>query len=250
MTHIPITGTSNAVDCLLMLVAAWVVSRHIKRSGTVVATVRYMEKYFLFFAVFNALMALPTALVYVRPSAFPAAMGWGYAVANIFLLISLSYLSRMEVRIIPSWATYERLVGYIWIGVNVVMTILNIFLVALSNQPTFNNTTGITQFHIPVIMNPLLAIISLSAYLPGIVLFVRSAIHNSNERARSLFLASGMFLIMIFGPLHAAATSWQLFLAADILNIISLALLASGVLLFHPESTKTAPQPAPGTAQA
>src|SRR6185312_893686 len=97
MTHLPITGTSNAIDCGLLLVAWVVIGMHAKRLGLqVVDTVYYMRKYFLYFAIFNAFMSLPCLFVFLQPSLFPAAMGWGYAIANVFLIISLSYLSRME----------------------------------------------------------------------------------------------------------------------------------------------------------
>lgn len=236
--HLPITGTSNAIDCALLLTAWVVIGLHTKRTGQVVDTVFYMRKYFLYFAIFNAFMALPCLLVYLQPALFPSAMGWGYTIGNIFLLISLSYLSRMEFRMRPSWAKYERAVMYAWIGVNVLLTVLNIMFVALNNQPTFSNVTGITQFHIPAFINPILGVVSLSAYLPGIVMFTSAAIREQHDRVRSILLASGMLLIMIFGPLHAAAATWQVFLAADILNVVSLGLLATGILY------RSEPQPA------
>jgi len=251
MTHLPITGTSNAIDCGLLLVAWAVIGMHAKRLGLqVVDTVYYMRKYFLYFAIFNAFMSLPCLFVFLQPSLFPAAMGWGYAIANVFLIISLSYLSRMEFKMSPSWAKYERTAMYAWMAVNVLLTILNIMLVALKNQPTFSNVNGITQFHIPGFMNPILGLVSLSAYLPGIILFTTAAIRERQNRTRSILLASGMLLIMISGPLHAAAGTWQVFMTADIVNVLSLGLLASGILYRSDPTPAPVSPAAPSSKQA
>lgn len=244
MTHIPVTGVSNGIDCLLLLIAWATIGYRIKHLGYhAIGTVHYIRHYFLYFAIFNAFMSLPCLFVYLDPSLFPAAMGWGYAVGNVFLLIALSYLSIMQVKIVPQWGRFEWLVKFLWISVNIVLTILNIWFIALHNQPTFNNMTGLTQFHIPAFVTPILGIVSLSAYLPGIVLFVMSSMKQlPGRRLRPILLAIGMFLIMIFGPLHAAASVWQVFLAADILNIVSLIFLAGGVVYkYSPDSDNALP---------
>lgn len=229
---IPITGLSNSFDFILLIVAWLVVGERMKKLVLQATdTIKYIHNYFLYFAIFNLFMALPCVLVVTQPVLFPVAMGWGYTVANVFLLISLSYLSRMEVKIVPQWAAYERLMRYIWVALNVIMTTLNVMFVALNNQPTFDSNTGVTHFQFPAFLGPILGVISLAAYLPGVVLFIISAVHQTGDkRVRSVLLAAGMAIIMVVGPLHAAATSWQIFLLADILNIISLALLASGVI--------------------
>jgi hypothetical protein len=192
-------------------------------------------------------MALPAVTLFAVPWLFPVAMGWGYAVANVFLLLSLSHLSRMAVQIMPQLAHRERLVQIIWGLLNAVMLVLNIKFVALANQPGFDPVTGVTQFHIPAFLGPILGTISLIAYVPGIVLFIIAAVRErGDKRIRSILLALGMLIIMVAGPLHAVAATWQIFVLADTLNIISLALMASGIMYrLDPAPAGQAPVPTP-----
>jgi hypothetical protein len=230
--HLPVTAASNFIDCLLLLIAWLIVGRRIKQmSGQVNDTVRRVRSYFGHFALFNAFMALPAVTLYAVPWLFPLAMGWGYAVANVFLLLSLSHLSRLAVKIMPQLAGRERLVQILWGVANVIMLGLNLKFVALANQPTFDPVTGVTQFHIPAFLGPILGTISLIAYVPGIILFTIAAVReHGDKRVRSILLALGMLIIMVVGPLHAVAATWQIFVLADTLNIISLALMAGGIM--------------------
>jgi hypothetical protein len=229
---LPLTGLSQTLDCIFLLIAWALVGGRIRRTnGPVTDTVRYMYRYFGYFALFNLLMALPHLVLFWQPWLFPPAMAWGYIGGNIFLLVALSYLSRLTVKVMPQFARFDGWVLGIWIGLNAVMTALNIWVIGLRHQPTYDIVTHVTHYDIPGWMGGMLGMISLAAYLPVIVVFVVTAIKQADmQRGRSVLLAIGMALIMIVGPLHAVAGSWQVFLTADVLNVVSLIFLATGIM--------------------
>jgi hypothetical protein len=229
---LPITGLSNSFDCIVLVIAWRVVSARSKEIDSRTSpALTHIRSYLAYFALFNVCMALPFLVLYLQSDTFPAAMGWGYTVANVFLLISLSHISRVVFKLVPRLTKFDRLAQAMWIVFNVIMTGLNVYFVALHNNPTFSKVTGITQFHFPSFLGPVLGTISLLAYVPAIVLFGISTFDRFNEkRLRSALLLVGFIIIMIVGPLHAAAKDWKLFVLADVMNMISLALITAGVL--------------------
>jgi len=229
---LPITGLSNSLDCIVLVISWWVVSARSKEvdKRTSPALV-HIRSYLGYFALFNVCMALPFLALYAQSDKFPAAMGWGYTIANIFLLISLSHISRVVFKLVPRLTKFDRLAQAMWIVFNIVMTGLNVYFVALHNNPTFSKATGITQFHFPSFLGPVLGTISLLAYVPAITLFGISTFDRFNEkRLRSALLSAGFVIIMVVGPLHAAASNWRIFVLADVMNMISLTLITIGVL--------------------
>ncbi|HSX02232.1 MAG TPA: hypothetical protein VLI05_02855 [Candidatus Saccharimonadia bacterium] len=243
---IPLTGISQLLDCIFLFVAWSLVGQRLKQAGDqAIITVGHIYRYFGYFVLFNIFMTLPYAVLYLRPDWFPAAMGWGYVVANIFLVISLSHLSRMVAQMVPQWSSKEPLIHGLWVVINVVLTGLNVVYVAILAQPGYDNASGVTRFHIPGGLGATLGMISLLAYLPALVLFVMNAVKgHGDQRRRSILLAAGMLLIMVVGPLHAVAANWEVFLLADALNVVSLVLLAGGVLYRIGSSLAASPQPA------
>lgn len=243
--EVPITGVSNFVDCILLLTAwAYITSRIQQKRDIAPAYIKFFRNYFFFFALFNLCMAAPHLLVRWFPLYFTPVMAWGYVVANVFLLIALMYLSRMTASIVPRFANKDRYIVIFWTALNVVVTILHVAYVGLKYQPAYDYGTNITTFQFPPALSSLLGIVSLLAYGPAIVLFVITTIKSRGQRRlRAGLLAAGMILIMVSGPLHAAAPNLQIFLLADILNVVSLVLLSVGIVfqLNEPSSRVVAP---------
>jgi len=210
-----------------------------------------MYQYFGYFALFNFFMAVPFLSLTFQPSSFPTFMAWGYVIANIFLLISLMHISLMTIKLLPRFADKDKLIRGIWIGIVTIMTILNAIVIGVQHQPTYDTASRVAHYAIPTWMGATLGMISFLAYLPAIGVLVYSLIHQSREqRVRSSLLVIGFVIIMFVGPLHAVASNWRVFLFADILNMVSLAFLTSGVLFrIKPQVAsvppKSTPQPLP-----
>ena len=232
LAHVSITGISQTFDFILLSVT-WLLTRyHIrKKNASVTPTTEHIYRYFGYFALFNFCMAAPNLALIFRPSSFSFFMAWGYVIGNIFLLISLSHISRMTIRLLPRFARSNSLVGRLWAGLIVIMTILNAIVIGLQNQPTYDQASRVTHYAIPAWMGAMLGMISFLAYLPAICVLAYSLLRQRrDQRIRTILLVLGFITIMFVGPLHAVASNWRVFLVADLLNVLSLIFLTAGVL--------------------
>jgi len=232
LNQLPITGVSQTFDTVVLTLSWLIVRNRIHQAkGPLVPTVDHMYRYFGYFAIFNLFMSLPYLVLPVQAGLFPSFMAWGYVIANVFLLMSLSHISRMTLQMLPRLERFDRLAMWLWGGLTLVMTVLNAMVIGMQYQPTFDSVTRVTHYAIPSWMGAMLGMISFLAYLPAIGAFVYGAYHQkAAARVRSLLLIFGLLIIMVVGPLHAVAANWQTFLLADVLNMVSLALLTTGVI--------------------
>lgn len=244
LTHISLTGTSQTFDFLLLTISWLFVRAHIKMNEEpVTSTTKHIYRYFGYFALFNFFMAAPNLALIIHPSLFPALMAWGYVIGNVFLLISLAHISLMTVNLVPRFTDKEMLIRRLWGGLVILMTALNAVVIGIQHQPNYDSVSRVTHFVIPSWMGASLGIISFLAYLPAIVVLIFSFIRQHREqRIRSGLLVLGFVIIMIVGPLHAVASNWRIFLTADILNIVSLVFLTTGVLYRIKQQTQSAPK--------
>jgi len=204
------------------------------------ATVDHMYRYFGYFALFNLFMALP--FVFYQSGMFPIVMAWGYVIANIFLLVSLSHISRMTLNMLTRFARFDGVVTWIWWGLVAVMTALNGIVIGMQHQPTYDVATRVAHYAIPAWMGAMLGMISFLAYLSAIGVLVYGALHqHRRQRVRTILLILGLLIIMVVGPLHAVAANWETFLIVDVLNMVSLTFLTIGVMyrISQPAETLT-----------
>lgn len=70
------------------------------------------------------------------------------------------------------------------------------------------------------------------AWLPAIVIFVSEAIRNKDRfvKIRSLLLSIGLLLLLVFGQMHDSVKTWQGFLFADFMTVVSYFIVMAGVL--------------------
>lgn len=230
---VPISGVSLAFDSLFSLMAFLFISQRIRSSQTpVTESVRYLRTFFAYFTGFFILMGLPHLLLFNNDMAFAEAMAWGYTVGHVLLFISLTYLAGMTLAIIPAWSKYDKAIVIIGSVLNIVITLLEtIYMIFGTYRPYFDYQNQVTVFNAPVIVGVLITLYVLFAFLPPAVLFTVSAIKSRGpKRRRAALLAAGMSLIILAGPLHDTARSWQTFLVADIFTGLATCLLAAGIV--------------------
>lgn len=231
---IPITGVSQTIELITLIIAYLFVWHHVRQAVVPVLNtiVSYLQKYLLFFAIFNFFLAAPHIVLFFQPDLFSPFMAWGYSIAHIFVFISLAYLSRAAIKVIPSLAHYDWAVITVWAVITITLTAANIFFVTLQHPPYFDPVSGLTKFEIPSFIGIAFGNISMLAYLPLIGLFIYSAVKSQGtKRLRAVLIGTGMLVTMVGGPLHAIAQNWQIYILADILNILGLALVAFGIIL-------------------
>lgn len=232
--HLPLT----AINTILMgLVAFWVAVRLNKRS----AQLRVFGLFFFLFSLFTLLMTLPHLYLlfpHLDHEAFNQSLHWGYVIGHIFLYLSLAVFIRLPLH----WAAprLKNLGSAFFVILGAVTTLFNILL---PNTPNYIHATGITMFNADPLVGKLVAINVVLAWVPAGIYFIVKGIRSQEKvlRSRSLLLGIGLMIATIGGPLHDISQKEIVFLIADIVVLIGIVVLGSGVLYQKEEKIKTLP---------
>lgn len=242
------TAVSELIDLLTIASAYWFIRSRLKSSGnSSTASITYLKKFFLFFGIFMVFMNAPHIFLYTRQDLFSPAMAIGYTIGHIFLYVSMIYIARMTFTIVPSLVKYEKYAIYTGIVLAAIVTFLETKLMVFGpHKPFLDVERHITNLNVPSVIGGAIALSFSIAVLPPTILFFISAFKtNGAKRIRSLLLALGLLTLVLAGPLHDNARSWQVFLAADIATAIANTMLAVGIAYKLEQSLSAKVQAAP-----
>ncbi len=251
-----ITTITTVVGVITMLSAWLYVGQRIKQSDSqVLRPVQLLNQAFLFMAIFFIIMTLPSVWLSIDPPQFPGYMAWGYVVGHIFLYLAFISVGRMIFAMMPRLASKEWLVSVAGSVVLIAVTVFNAVTMIWGTQPTFNYVQHVTQFNANPLVGAAIGLMGSLTFLPAGILFLRNAFKTQGaRRTRSLLLGVGFVMMVLAGPPHDIAGTWQVYMFGDILAILSTALVASGViyrfneglsLAKQPEAAPLTPSPAP-----
>jgi len=250
-----LTTITTLIGVIAMLSAWYYVGQRIKQSDAgLMRPVKLLDSTFLYMAIFFIIMTAPTLWLTFDPAKFPLYMAWGYVVGHIFLYLAFISVGRLVFSITPRLASKEWVVSLLGGIVLVSITIFNAVTMIWGTQPAFNLDKHVTQFNANPVVGATIGLMGMLTFLPAGILFLRNGFKNQGpRRTRSLLLGSGFIAMVLAGPPHDIAASWQVYMFGDIVAIISIILVGSGVIyrfeqglsLAKPES---APSPVPTPA--
>lgn len=214
------------------MIGSWAfIGQRIRASKTGVShQIHLLHNFFLYMGCFFVLMALPHTMLSWDAEKFPQFMAWGYVVGHIFLYLALIMISRMTFSIVPRLASKEVWVTVVGLIATIAITWVNAATMIFGQQPTYDYEQHLTLFNAAPIVGAAIGIFAAVAVLPAAILFIADGIKNTGHRVRSWLLGGGLFLLMTAGPLHDIARTWQLYMIADILSMVSIILVGGGVV--------------------
>ncbi len=226
----PLTAITTLVGSIAMLGSWFYIGLRIKHlGGAVPSQVVYLHTFFLYMGIFFLFMFAPHLALKSDPSQFPFLMAWGYVIGHVFLYLAFLSVARVMFSLAPRLARHAKVmlaIGYI---VAIILTILNFVTMVNGHRPQFDNDKSVTLFNAAPIVGAGIAIYAAVAIFPTAILIIINGIRNPSARTRSFLLGAGLFLLMAAGPLHDTARTWQLYTVADVVSMLSLMVLATGV---------------------
>ncbi|GEM_PF-920823 len=228
---LPLTGLTHTINGLVLaLIGAKLYNDSAKEAGADPAK-KYFMNFFFSFGVFQLIMGLAHAVLYVNQSAFAAVMNWGYIIGHVFLYLSLAFTLMVPLELSLPGKKIKNIAFSLIAIFGLAITYINIIK---PNQPFFESKTGITFFNADPLVGKLIPIIVLLSWGVSVLIFIYHGLKSRNNRlamARSLVISLGLILLIVGGPLHDVAQTSLQFLMADILTLLGSLILASGTLL-------------------
>jgi len=226
----PLTAITTLVGSIAMLGSWFYIGLRIKHlGGAVPSQVVYLHTFFLYMGIFFLFMFAPHLALKSNPSLFPLLMAWGYVIGHIFAYLAFLSVVRVMFSLAPRLARHGKVMLVIGGILAVILTILNFVTMVNGHRPQFDTDKSVTLFNAAPIVGAGIAIFAAVAIFPTAILIIINGVRNPSARTRSFLLGAGLFLLMAAGPLHDNAKTWQLYTTADILSMISLLVLATGV---------------------
>ena len=227
----PITALTTLIGSLMMFGSWFFVRQRNHQSGNDVnQQVRWFGNYFLNMGIFFLLMSLPYPYLSIAPEHFPLAMAWGYVGGHVFLYISLIYLNCLTFSMVPRLAGKQKYAVAVGAVITVGLTAINAVTMIFGTQPQYDTDSKVTLFNAHPIVGAGIGISAFISIFAPVVLMIINGVRNREARLRSFMLAGGLFVLMTGGPIHDVARTWQLYLLADILVIVSILVITGGVL--------------------
>lgn len=217
---------------------------HDENGGTQQA--KLLHNFFLYMAVFFVFMFLPHALLGYRPELFPLAMALGYVIGHVFMYLGFINILRLFFSIVPRLNDKDGLAVVLGLVAAIGITVFTAITMIWGMQPEFDDRNGITLFNTHASIGTAIALFSAVTVVPTAILMIMNGIANRTTRVRSFLLGGGLLLLMAGGPLYDLAKNVELYLLADIVTVLGLILIASGVAYRIEERislAKTAPAP-------
>jgi hypothetical protein len=246
LTQLPLSAIP-ALFGAVILSASWVyMYRRIKAdAGNVQRSVRLMQNFFLFNALFFATILVPYYWLLTSPGDFPLVMAWAYVIGHVFLYLAFANVAMMVCNLIPRLNKLERFVMPVFTVVIVGITLFNAKTMIWGVRPFFDYQHNITQPRAAAAVGITIALSVLISTLPAVALFVRNGIKSHGPaRLRSFILAAGFLMLIIAGPVHDLAKTGEVYALADVVTIVALITIGTGVMYRFEEKLVPAP-PAP-----
>lgn len=226
----PITALTTLLGALVMLFSWVFIGRrmmHDDNGGTHQA--KLLHAFFLYMAVFFVFMFAPHAFVKLQPGSFPLAMALGYVIGHVFMYLGLINILRLFFSIVPRLSGKDNLAVLLGLVATIGITVFTALTMIWGVQPEFDYDNGVTLFNVQTGVGAAIALFSAVTVLPTAILMILNGISNPATRIRSFLLGGGLFVLMTGGPLHDIAKTSQLFMLADVVSVLGLILIASGV---------------------
>lgn len=200
------------------LLAYWKLRSSFRESG--VETLGYFSRFFGLFALFMFVMGAPFLVPEVLSG---VQLGAFYIFGHLFLYGSLAFLVLVPLQIYrPGLKVYGFWLTLLGGGV---VSFVNVLF---WNRPVVEKGVVLNNVGFPV--GPLIGVLVALTMLSAGVFFVKQAWSRSGlDRWKFLFLALGMVLITVGGPLHDNAVSVWGYVVADVLTVAGLLFTLSGV---------------------
>lgn len=221
---ISLTGVGTLLTGL-----AWLFFYLKLRSNTAVNNdfIKFFKGFSLNFGLFFLIFSIPLVMFSDNSSL----LGISYLIGHIFSYISFAYLIRVGLLLAkPSFNSVYVFIGYLIAGTAV--TILNIYNF---NYPYIQN--GVAQWGQVPSVAIAIALMSVFAFLPVAVLFIKEAVSNPKNRRRYSLIGIALLITIVCGPIHDATSSVLLLTIADLLNILACVLMFAGVIA-EPKTSK------------
>jgi hypothetical protein len=214
-----------------MLGSWWFIGRRmLQRGAGANQQVRHLRSFFLYMGIFCLLIFLPHTLLGFAPNGFPQAMAWGYIIGHVSLYIGLIYILRLTFSMVPRLADKEKYVIAAAALVGTAITIANIKTMAFGTLPQHDSIRNITLLNTAPPVGAAIGAFALVSTVPAIVLILVNGVRNPDARLRSFLLGGGLLVLMTGGPIHDIARTWQLYMVADVVSIVGLVIVTTGVL--------------------
>ncbi len=235
-----------------VMIASWaIVSQRIRKSATVVSQqIRYLKNFFLHMGLFCICLFLPQLALSTNPSLFPILMAWGYIIGHVFAYIAFTYVLRLTFSMVPRLAHKQKYAVMIGAFATIVITAVTIATMIFGTLPEYDSARSVILFNVAPVVGALIGIFATLSVLPAAVLMIINGIHNPQARVRSFLLGGGLFIVMTSGPMHDVATSWQIYMTADILSVIGFIVLTTGIVYRFEERIVPVEAPRPVTVSA
>ncbi len=250
--ELQLTALVTLVGVIVML-AAWIFTgRRMRQSQAVIfRPVQLLRSFFLYMAIFFAIMWAPHLWLSLDPSKFPLYMAIGYTFGHIFLYLAFIAIARMMFLMLPRLAPKEPLIIVVGSVLIVLITIVNAATMIFGRQPSYDYAQHLTQFNASPVVGAFIGLFAALTVLPPAVLFIINAFRSHGpRRVRSFLLGIGFFVLMTAGPLHDIAWNWQAYMVADVFSILSIILVGAGVVYRPEEELSLAKQPTPAAPAA
>jgi len=213
---LPITVISTSITSLLFFVA----------SGVVFVAWRKQKSaslyYFLIFLVSFGFQQLFFALAAGPASGKTLVSNILWAAAHLFMFLGISYFLRFPVSV--RLHRLEKIIFKLTFIYSAVGTVI-IFLSASQVKP-FLLESGVYNWKVPVFVGATIGIFTTLCLLFAFIIFITGAIKVKEMalKLRSIFLALGVLIFLIAGPMHN-------FVSTPLLNLVADTALVAGAIL-------------------
>ncbi len=227
----PLTGLVHTIDGIICMLIAIKLRRDLATGQATNSAKTYFMYFFSVIGVFQLIMGLSHAVLYINAGMFSEVMNWGYIIGHVFLYLSLVFSLMVPLELSFPGKKIKYYAGSLIAIFGLIITYINIIK---PNHPVYESATGITFFNADPAVGNLIPIIVLLSWGVAVVMFIWNAIksrHNRMALIRSLVISIGFIIITAGGPLHDVAQTSVQFLVADILTLLGFLTLASGISL-------------------
>lgn len=182
--------------------------------------VKYFKGYSLFFGLFFLTFSIPSILI----SDNATLLGIFYLIGHVFCYIGLAFLIRISYLLAkPGSSSLGAFIIFLIAGACV--TLLNI---VYFNYPYVKD--NVMQWDQAPQVAAAIGLLSVIAFLPVAILFIKEAVTHPKNRKRYGLIAAAFIVTIICGPLHDASGSALVLMIADLLSIVACAMAYLGVM--------------------
>jgi hypothetical protein len=227
----PISAYTTLIGGIVMAGSWFLIGRRITSSTQAVSVqIRYLHNFFLMLSIFFVFMFTPNLLLISHAWQFPLAMSWGYAIGHIFLYVALIDIARLFFSMVPRLVNKSRIPLFIGAFLGTALTIANIATMPFGVHSTYNAAHHVVEYNTAPAVGTSIAVFAAVTVFPTAILMIVNGVRNPNARARSFLLGAGLFVLMGAGPIHDTARTAELYAIADAISMVSILLIAGGVL--------------------